>query len=250
MKNPTHLLLDLDGTLLGSTRLRLKLDFIWRAIQIFKPFAPERTARRSAARVVIEIQKGLALPPTEAEVGMTNAERAAMIFAHKFNLNSQDAGTILRKAMFSIFPNLKKHFFPILPASRFLEWAHENYPLVLATDPIWPRPLIEMRMNWAGIPPAYFNFISDSEIMHACKPTRAYYLEVLQKCKLESNDCILVGNDKKMDSPAVEVGIPVFIISKSIKLKSLSTAQFKNPAPAFTGNYTVLRKFLETLKNG
>ena len=44
----------------------------------------------------------------------------------------------------------------------------------------------------------------------ACKPTLEYYEELLAQEKFKAEDCLLIGNERKMDLPATRAGIAVF----------------------------------------
>ncbi len=92
-----------------------------------------------------------------------------------------------------------------MPGARdFVHWAYERFPLVLATEPIWKREIIEHRVRWSGLDPALFRFISHASVMHACKPSVEYYLELLALNDLRAQDCLMVGNEPRMDLPTAD----------------------------------------------
>ncbi len=231
-----HLLVDLDGTLLGNRNVPLSVDFAAQALGTLKK---QVGSWRKAASTLLEIRKEFERPSAE----LTNDIRVVEIFSKRMGLPLDEARKVLRESVFLIFPNLKKYFFPIPGAKEFLEWGAENYTLTLATNPVWPVEIIELRLQWAGIDPKLFTKITDVRSMRACKPTPEYYQEILDQRGWKPSECLLIGNEMKMDLPAVRVGIPVFIVGK---FKQVSILQYPGgTAQAWRGTYSHLRAALE-----
>ena len=130
-----------------------------------------------------------------------------------------------------------------------MEWARLKYGLTLATNPVWPPEIIEMRVKWAGIDPSVFGFITHVRAMHAIKPRPEYYQEILDLQGLKAEDCLLIGDNVKMDLPATRAGIRVFIINskpKDAKIKIHLSSIPEARALAWKGSYMELRTLLES----
>lgn len=84
--------------------------------------------------------------------------------------------------------------------------------LVLATNPIFPRVATERRLAWAGLSPEDFAYISTYENSSYCKPSPAYFKEILTALSLDPADCLMVGNDATEDMAASEAGLSVFLL--------------------------------------
>ncbi len=229
-----HLLVDLDGTLLGNQSLRLSLDFIKQSIQALRPYG----GARKAAKALMLIKREFDRPSETA----TNDSRVVEIFSKQMNLTAEEGRKVLRDGVLLIFPGLKHHFYPIEGAKEFLEWAKDRYPMTLATNPVWPPEIVELRVRWAGIDPGLFESMTHIRKMHACKPAPEYYREILSQQNLKAEDCLLIGDDVKMDLPATQVGIRVFIVGKSAKLAPLRYTGAQ--APAWRGTFKELRTLL------
>ena len=67
--------------------------------------------------------------------------------------------------------------------------------LVLASNPIFPIVAQKKRMQWAGIDPDDFEYITSYENSHYSKPNTMYYTELLKVLGSDANDVIMVGND-------------------------------------------------------
>lgn len=230
-----HLLVDLDGTLLGNRNIPLSFDFVIQALGALRKYGTWKQAMRTLLAIGNEFKK-----PSS---NLTNDLRIVELFAKQMNLSVDEARQILRDSVSTIFPTLKRHFYPIEGAKDFLEWAKQNYPLTLATNPVWPSEIVELRVQWAGIDPAIFKSITHVRRMHACKPTRKYYEEILEQENLKSENCLLIGDNVKMDLPATAVGVRVYIVGPYRKVTPLSYSGAK--APAWKGSYSSLREILE-----
>jgi FMN phosphatase YigB (HAD superfamily) len=232
-----HLLVDLDGTLLGNRNLALSYDFLRQAMKSLRVYGGFRQSSRALLGIASEL--------TKASKEFTNDHRIVEIFSHRMNLSIEEGRRILRENVFAIFPTLERHFYPIEGAKEFLTWAHERYPLTLATNPIWPREIVELRVRWAGIDPELFNGMTDAHRMHAYKPSAEYYQEILEQEGLQPDECLLIGDNVKMDLPATKVGIRVYIVGPFKRMIPVRYSKAK--APAWRGNYQHLQTLLEEL---
>jgi FMN phosphatase YigB (HAD superfamily) len=103
-----------------------------------------------------------------------------------------------------------------------------------------------MRVKWAGIDPSIFSFITHVRAMKATKPHPEYYQEILDLQGLKAEECLLIGDNVKMDLPATRIGIRVFIIDSKPKHSKLSLLRYPNAlSTAWKGNYAELRTLLE-----
>lgn len=237
------LLVDLDGTLLGARDLPLAADFVVRAVRA----ASEIGGKRKAIRALHAVRKALEGKPASEGEKKTNARRAIEAFAQTLELGFDQAENVVVGGVRKIFPKLSHHFFPIDGAKDFLEWAQPHFPLILATNPVWPRDIIEMRLKWAGVDPGIFKRITVAKEMRASKPWVEYYQELLEQESLQAKDCLLVGNDMRNDLAAVQAGIRVFIVGNSRpQIKRINT---KCDTPAFRGGFGALREALEKARS-
>ena len=231
-----HLLVDLDGTLLGNHSFPLSIQFIRDSLKALR----KHHGLHDSVRTLVEIQKELRIP---SNVKQTNEQRVLELFAKRMKVTTDLARQMLGDAIRSIFPNLKGHFFPVDGAKDFLVWAQPHYSLILATNPVWSEDIVRMRLEWAGIDPSLFKSITHIKIMHSVKPHLEYYEEILSLNQIRAEDCILIGDDLNMDLPATQVGIRVFIVGKKNRLTLLKPKKAK--APAIKGTYKDLKTILE-----
>jgi FMN phosphatase YigB (HAD superfamily) len=229
-----HLLVDLDGTLLGNRSVPLSLEFARRSLEAMRKYG----GWRKSVRTLLTIQQELKRASRET----TNDNRVIRHFAEAVGVPHEEGRRLLREHLAAIFPALERHFYPVPGAREFLEWARERYPLTLATNPVWPPEIVELRVRWAGIDPSIFGFVTHVRRMHACKPEKAYYEEILELQGLKADECLLVGDDVKMDLPATKAGVRVFIVGKYARLARLEPKGAR--AQAWRGSYADLRALL------
>lgn len=84
---------------------------------------------------------------------------------------------------------------------------------VLATNPLFPAIATCSRVRWAGLRPEDFSHITTYENAHFCKPSPAYYQEILDVLGLSPDECLMVGNDAAEDLAAMELGISCFLLT-------------------------------------
>lgn len=229
-----HLLVDLDGTLLGNTGWRLSLDFIVRATRRLR----SRLGVLGSLSILSAAKRAFDRPHPEH----TNDLRALQLFSDRLGISLDDARTFVRSQVGGVFQELRRHFYPVPGAREFILWARERFDLTLATNPVWPEEIAHLRLEWAGLPRDAFSTITHARNMKACKPSPEYYLELCANLGLKPEDCILIGDDVKMDLPATRVGIRVFIVGSYSSLKPLKIAGMR--APAWRGSYLDLRSAL------
>ena len=89
----------------------------------------------------------------------------------------------------------------------------KGYRLVLATQPVFPLLAIRQRLQWAGLDDLPFELITHIENMHACKPSRSYFEEILKILQIQAEQCLMVGNELQTDMASKQAGIKSFYLS-------------------------------------
>lgn len=234
-----HILVDLDGTLLGNRNFSVSIDFVTKALTTLKKYKGWRKSITTLLAIQNEFRR--------VSSDITNDNRVIKVFAEKMEMSEEKAREFLRASVGDIFPALQKHFYPMPGSKEFLDWASQHFNLILATNPVWPAPIIEMRVKWAGIDPKIFSEITDITKSKACKPSAQYYEDILKRNKIRASECLLVGNELKMDLPATKVGIKTFIVGSYKDLRSIQLKGAK--APAWRGTFKHLRLLLEEILN-
>ncbi|MDD5018402.1 MAG: HAD family hydrolase [Eubacteriales bacterium] len=92
------------------------------------------------------------------------------------------------------------------------ELKDKGYRLVLATNPLFPPIATDQRVEWAGLSPNDFEYISYYNNSSYCKPNPNYFLEILDHMGLDADECYIVGNDVRDDMSAAALGFEGFLV--------------------------------------
>src|SRR6185312_14566664 len=91
-----HLLVDLDGTLLGNRAFPLSFDFVNRALGVLKKYG----GVKKAASVLYEIWREIGKP---AKSEITNDKRVVELFSRRMDLSLEEARRVLRESIMFVF---------------------------------------------------------------------------------------------------------------------------------------------------
>jgi FMN phosphatase YigB (HAD superfamily) len=152
---------------------------------------------------------------------MKNEERAAFAFSQELGISEAQALIEMNTMAREAFSHLSNCFTPIKGAKEFIEWASPRYQLVLATNPVWPKEIVLLRLSWSGIPAEHFKFVTHAENMHSCKPHIEYYSELLKHLEIQADSAMMIGDSKKKDLPALKIGIATVILKNKSGFKKL-----------------------------
>lgn len=92
----------------------------------------------------------------------------------------------------------------------------KGYSLAIATNPLFPGKAIMHRINWAGLKPEDFVYISSYEKNCYCKPHLEFYKEVLESIGKQPEQCLMVGNDVQEDLVAAKLGMKTYLITNHL----------------------------------
>lgn len=88
--------------------------------------------------------------------------------------------------------------------------------LIATTNPIFPAVATKRRLEWAGVRPDDFEFITTYENSSSCKPNLKYFEFICKKCNIKPQDSIMVGNDVDEDMCAEKLGFDTYLITDCI----------------------------------
>lgn len=90
--------------------------------------------------------------------------------------------------------------------------AKRGFRLILATNPLFPSSAIQSRLRWTGVDYEAFSGMTTYEDFHYCKPNINYFQEVLERYELNSDECIMIGNDTIEDGVCEKLGIDLYLV--------------------------------------
>jgi HAD superfamily hydrolase (TIGR01549 family) len=114
------------------------------------------------------------------------------------------------------FDTLQRLTRPRPEARALVEWAFDvGHRVVIATNPVFPQIATEKRLTWARLGVEEFDYalVTTYENMHATKPHREYYDEILEHVGCAPAQALMVGDDRQLDiEPAGAVGIRTYLV--------------------------------------
>lgn len=89
-----------------------------------------------------------------------------------------------------------------------------DFRIALATNPIFPSTATESRIRWAGFEPNDFELYTTYENIGYCKPNPDYYREIAERLGVDTEQCLMVGNDVTEDMEAAQkAGMSIFLLT-------------------------------------
>ena len=108
---------------------------------------------------------------------------------------------------------LASHIHPLPLAREIVQWCfRRNLSVVIATNPVFPRPVVEARLAWGNLHDFPYAHVTTFENSRFCKPDPQYFHDLLVTFGLEPQECLMVGNDTEHDLAAREAGIATFLV--------------------------------------
>lgn len=227
-------LFDLDGTLL---QVEMQ-NFIPRYVAGLHACCNDLVAHEPLQRVM---RAGIHLLLETEDGKRSNEDRLFAFLAAQLKI-----GEFLLRERFARFfafglASLADAILPIPEAVGLLEVCRQaRVPLVLATNPVFPRPLIEARCRWAGIDLNHFHSLTCLENSYYCKPQVDYFLHIAKTLDLDPSTCLMVGNDTSHDLAATQAGMTTWLVDSYLLERRGPTWE-----PDYRGDHHELLNFLQ-----
>jgi len=114
--------------------------------------------------------------------------------------------------------------------------------VVIATNPVFPREIIEARIEWGGLGGYPFALVSDWDNSTLCKPAEGYFEDLLDTFGLQPEQALMIGNDTGHDLAAGKIGMPTLLIDTWLIERPAD-----NPPPTWRGDHQLLQQLLQQL---
>lgn len=204
------ILMDLDNTLLENDMERFVPTYLSALGEYLSDLFPPETLIRHLLRATDAMV-------ANTDPDCTNLEAFSTAFFPSLGRSREELEPLFAQFYAERFPHLRRLTKPVPAARPVLEWAFaRRFQVAIATNPLFPPTAIEQRLAWAGTPADEFAFdlITSYDIMHAAKPHPAYFLEIAAKLGRRPEECLMVGDDWRMDiHPALSTGMSAYWIA-------------------------------------
>jgi FMN phosphatase YigB (HAD superfamily) len=200
------LLLDLDGTLLDVDMPGF--------LAAFFPLAAARFGGPDQAQSIALAMNAAARAMMLATDG---ARTVDLVFLEAFAAAVERTPAAVRAEFARIYREEFEQLRPLvrpLPGARVfvLEALGRGCELVLATNPVFFLEPIRARLRWAGLADVPFALVTSAELMFWTKPHAGYYRQILAMTGRRPEQCLMVGDDPRMDMAAKQAGIATWLV--------------------------------------
>lgn len=231
------ILFDLDGTLLpmeADTLLKADLSGMCPRLAPYGYAAPMLAKAFQKAMIAMIHNNG----------NSTNEEAFWQSFCDVFGDSVLNDKERISDAYAAEFQTLKEQCgFDQRASKCVLKIKEMGYPLILATNPVFPANMTHERIRWAGLEPQIFDYITTFDNSSYCKPNPSYYLEILEKMHLQPEECLMIGNDVTEDMVAQTLGLRTFLLTDClINRENKDINQWQN------GSFPELMGYIRRLK--
>lgn len=230
------ILFDLDGTL-----LRVQMEhFIPRYVERLAAYFANDIKPETFSKVMIfAIRKLIA---TTGDGRLSNEERFHALLEGELGLSPELFAQGLDYFARNHLEELKAQVHAIPLAIRIVKECHlRGIPLVLATNPVFPRFMIDARMRWGGLDLGLFSHVTSYENSRYCKPQAGYFQDIAQMLELPPQRCLMIGNDSSHDLAAVATGMRAFLVDTWL----VERDEPRWPSH-YRGDHSTLQRFLRT----
>ncbi len=229
------ILFDLDGTLLPINTEQFLEEYLkLLAPKVIEHMDPQVFCQHLLAATAAMIKND--------DADMTNEQVFMEDFFNRVNVPKEKLLPIFEEFYAKDFKKLAKCTKAAATSKELVEeLAKRDVKLVLATNPLFPLVAIEERLSWLDIDPSLFSLITSYENMHFCKPNINYYREIIEKCSLNPEESIMIGNDQGEDMIAKKLGMKGYLVTDYlIPLKE----DQEDIQPDWQGNFKELKDYL------
>ncbi|MEM7394791.1 MAG: HAD family hydrolase [Verrucomicrobiota bacterium] len=230
----THLVFDLDGTLVQMDERKVEWGYMRKAIprfaRLISPFRFRKAFWKSADAML------------RNDSSKTNFEAYVDALAAHSPFAREKVERTARLSIEEDFASLGAFIEPVPGARETLALAVRlGYRLVVATNPVFPLSAVLTRMKHGGVSSFGFDYITHAEVMTRCKPRVEFYRELLEKLDVKGAQCLMIGNDPRKDLTAKEVGMRTFLLNRDVGNENLDDDRVDE-----LGDYHDLQQLLET----
>ena len=241
------LLVDLDNTLLANEMAEFLPVYLNSLSKIFPRWSREEFVKDLMAATQGMIRKDL--PEATLEQAFDQ------VFYPSLGIDKVSMGSDLNRFYMNEFGDLGYLTQRRPEAIELVKHAFsEQWDVVVATNPIFPKIAIQKRLSWAGFAKSTpFKFITSFEDFHFAKPNPAYYAEILALLGCPDQPALMVGDSLEDDIlPASKLGISGYLVTNHpVELPAgldalIEQGPLKNILPWLTKNLEQLPKPFQT----
>ncbi len=198
---------DLDGTLVEVDMHRFVPVYLHRLTEQMRELV-------EPARAIRAMHHAVAAMFANQDIGKTLETLLLEVLHDKLAITPQQYRECLKQFLRDDLDGLRPLVAGHALSSRLINAARaRGWQVILATNPIFPRAVVDARVEWGGLDGDRFHHVTAYETDHFCKPNPEFFRENLALLEVEAERCLMVGNDTLHDLSASQVGMQTCLLT-------------------------------------
>ncbi|NBO37818.1 HAD family hydrolase [bacterium] len=211
----THVLIDMDGTLIGQPGALFH--------NLFAVFALLRlSALGSYGELYRAVNKTIRIVLSQHQYE-NNEDAFFETLARELNVTRQKLERFAGRFFDSDYPFICLFLHSESHARRLLDLLHATgRHVTLATNAIFGRREIELRLKASDLYLHDFDLVTSWDVMKSTKPHTAFFEETLRKIGGAPESTVMIGNDPFYDLPAHQLGIDTLLVGARLSIGNIA----------------------------
>lgn len=211
----THVLIDMDGTLIGQPGALFHNLFAIFAILRLKGLGSFSDLYRAVNKTIQTVLS----PHSYAN----NEDAFFETLARELNVTRQKLERFAGRFFDSDYPFICLILHSEPHARRLLDLLHATgRHVTLATNAIFGRREIELRLKASDLYLHDFDLVTSWDVMKSTKPHSAFFEETLKKIGGTPESTVMIGNDPFYDLPAHQLGIETLLVGQRLSIGDIA----------------------------
>ncbi len=210
----THILLDMDGTLIGQPGKLFHNLFALGILFRMREFGSLLELWRAAKKT-----KEILL---SSHSFSSNEDAFFETLAQELHVSRKKVERFMSKFFDSEYPFICLFLHCEPDARKLINILHTTKRHVtLATNAVFGRKEIELRLKASDLFLHDFDLVTSWDVMKISKPHTTFFSETLKKIGATPENTVMIGNDPYYDLPAYELGIQTLLVGERLTLKDI-----------------------------
>jgi FMN phosphatase YigB (HAD superfamily) len=211
----SHVLIDMDGTLIGQPGALFH--------NLFAFFAIMRLSKLSTIKQLLKAVKKTQSILLSQHSFASNKDAFFETLASELSVKRARVERFAGKFFDADYPFICLFLHREAAARRLLDLLHSSGKHVtLATNAVFGKREIELRLQASDLYLHDFDLVTSWDEMSSTKPHADFFEQTLKKIKVNSSQAIMIGNDPYYDLPAYKAGIDTLLVGKKLSLSDIA----------------------------
>jgi len=219
----THVLIDMDGTLIGQPGALFH--------NLFALFALLRLSKLATLREVLRAMRKTQDIVLSHHGFATNRDAFFDTLASELNVARTKVERFSEKFFDSDYPFICLILHSEPHARRLLDLLHATgRHTTLATNAVFGRREIELRLKASELHLHDFDLVTSWDVMKSTKPHSDFFTETLRMVGARAESTVMIGNDPYYDLPAHKLGISTLLVGPKLSISDIADSLEKHMA--------------------